>query len=350
VWSRRQLREVADVWVQAYPASPLAHEALGGALESEGQVAEAARALRTARTLATDRLTKVRLTADHVRLVIKTAQWDVARQIADSALALTGDISTDEASYLAGLAALTGHVVRTRELLERRGDDSTRTFFSRGEPLVMSSRLTRAALAALAYASFPAPADSLPVLMRRVEEIINASIEPQRRQAMRRVVLSLPTTFGFWQLEPASALRVQSPLAVHRMQQAFARADAKAVRAIGDSANARRESLRTSSSLIDFVYHEALVLLAVGDTAIAAQRLDQALGGLANASQILLADVHRAASIPAAMLLRARLAARGGDTALAGRWAAGAIALWERGDPELQRLVNEVRPFVRGAR
>jgi hypothetical protein len=262
---------------------------------------------------------------------------------------VSGDtLSADDAAYLSGLAALTGHVARTRELLEMRGDDSARTFFSRGRPLVMPSRLTRAALAALAYASFPASRDSLPVLIRRVEEIINTSIEPARREEMRRVVLSLPTTFGFWQLGPASALRVQSPTALHRMQRAFARS--QPIRPIGDSAHARRESLGTSSSLIDFVYHEALVLLAIGDTVVATQRLDEALGSLANASQMLVADVHRAAAIPAAMLLRARLAARTGDAATARRWAQGAVGLWGGADAELVPLLDEVRPFTVGAR
>ena len=348
-WSRRQLREVADVWVQAFPASPLTHEALGAALEAEGQVTEAARAYRTARTLAVDRLTKVRLAADHVRLLVKDAEWDAARQLADSTLAPTDDpLSIDDAWHLSGLAALTGHVTRTRELMELRGEDSARTFFSRGQPIAVPTRLTRAALVALAYASFPAPRDSLPVLIGRVQDVINSTIEPARREEMRRVVLSLPTTFGFWQLGPASALGVQSPTALHRMQRAFARG--QPVRPIADSAHARRQSMRTSSSLIDFVYHEALVLLAIGDTAVAVQRLDEALGGLANASPTLLSDVHRAAAIPAAMLLRARLAARAGDDAVARRWARGAVGLWGGGDAELVRLLDEVRPFTVGGR
>ena len=159
------------------------------------------------------------------------------------------------------------------------------------------------------------------------------------------MVLSLPTTFGFWQLAPASALGVQSPTALHRMQRAFARG--QPVRPIADSAHARRESSRTSSSLIDFVYHEALVVLAIGDTAVAVQRLDEALGGLGTASQILLADVHRAAAIPSAMLLRARLAARAGDGVLARRWAQGAVGLWGGADAELVTVLNDVRPFIR---
>jgi len=102
--------------------------------------------------------------------------------------------------------------------------------------------------------------------------------------------------------------------------------------------------------LIDFVYHESLVLLAIGDTTTATRRLDQALEGLANASQMLLSDVHRAAAIPAAMLLRARLAARAGDRALARRWALGALALWQGADGEIQRLLDEVRPLAGNTR
>jgi tRNA A-37 threonylcarbamoyl transferase component Bud32 len=350
-WSRQQLREVAEAWVQAFPTSPLAHEALGAAFEAAGDVPEAARAAHAARTFAADRPARVRLAADNVRLLVKNAQWERARHLADSTLALVGEsASVDEAWYLSGLAALVGQVAHAREFLEIRGDDSTSTFFSRGRPVVVPRRLARAALAALAYASFPASRDSLAVLMRRVDEIVDASIQSGRRDEVRRVVLSLPMTFGFWQLEPSSALRIQSPTALHRMQRAFARGDTKAVRAVADSAHARRESQQTSSSLIDFVYHESLVLLAIGDTTTATRRLDQALEGLANASQMLLSDVHRAAAIPAAMLLRARLAARAGDRALARRWALGALALWQGADGEIQRLLDEVRPLAGNTR
>jgi tetratricopeptide (TPR) repeat protein len=339
-WSRRQLRDVADVWAQAFPESPLTHEALGAALEAEGRVAEAALAYRASRLRATDPPMKTRLGTDHVRLLVKDAQWDAARELADSMLATTANaVSVDDAWYLSGLAALTGHVARTRELMEVRSEDSARTFFSRGQPLVMPRQLTRAALAALTYASFPAPSESLPVLMRRVNDIIDRSVEPARRDEMRRAVLSLPTTFGFWQLDPASALRVDSPTALHRMQRAFARG--QPVRPIADSAHARRESSRTSSSLIDFVFHEALVLLAIGDTAVAVTRLDAALDGLPTASAMLIADVHRAAAIPAAMVLRARLAAHARDTAVARRWSEGAAALWKGADPELRHWLDD---------
>jgi hypothetical protein len=137
---------------------------------------------------------------------------------------------------------------------------------------------------------------------------------------------------------------------LHRMQRAYAREDPRAVRAIADSARQRRQAQAESSPPLDYLYHEALVLLAIGDTAAATRRLDDGLETLPSASQILLADVHRAAAIPLAMHLRARLAARAGNDALAQRWARGVLALWAGADLELRSLVEEVRPFVERGR
>jgi hypothetical protein len=94
------------------------------------------------------------------------------------------------------------------------------------------------------------------------------------------------------------------------------------------------------------MYHEALVLLAVGDTAAAVMLLDDALEALPAASQILLTDVHRAAAIPLAMHLRARLAARAGDSVAARRWAQGALTLWQDADPALRAVLDDIRPLV----
>jgi hypothetical protein len=346
-WSRQQLRRVAEGWVRAFPNSAPAHEALGIALEVSGDVAGASRELQRARGLAEDRLSKVRIARDEARLLVKSGQFERARQLADSTLMLVGGTtSVDEAWYVSGLAALVGRVALTRELLEMRGDDSAQAFIVRGEPVIVPRLLARRALALLAYASFPVPRDSVVVFTRTVERLIETSVEAGRRAKVRRAVLSLPITFGFWHLDPQAALRVESPTMLHRMQRAFARGDASAVRAIADSSRAQRAAQPGSSPPIDYLYHEALVLLAVGDTAAATARLDDGLEGLSNASQILLSDVHRAAAVPAAMHLRARLAMRAGDRMLARRWARDALALWRGADPELRAWVEEVRPLA----
>jgi hypothetical protein len=291
--------------------------------------------------LTDDRLSRVAYAADEVRLFVKAGDLDRARQLAESTFALVGRTATvDEAWYLAGLAALVGRVTSTAEFLARRADDTTRTFLSRGQPVVVPRALAETGLALLAYASFPGTRDSVAALAERVEEMIRTTIAPSRRPQVRQVVLSLPITFGYWYLSPASVLRIDAPTDLHQMQRAYARGDANAVRAFADSAGA------SSSRPIDFLYHEALVLLAVGDTVAATARLDSGLEGLREASQILLSDVHRAAAIPATMHLRARVAARAGAMDVARRWARAAATLWSGADPEVRAVLEEVRPFL----
>jgi tetratricopeptide (TPR) repeat protein len=346
-WARQQLRRVAEGWVRAFPNSPSAHYALGIALETSGDVRGAARELAAARGFAEDRLSKVSLSSDEVRLLVKGGEFDRARQLAESTFALVGGtVSADEAWYLSGLAALVGRVTLARDLMEMRGADSARTFFARGQPVIVPQVLARTGLALLTYASFPVMRDSVVALAARADRLVESSVPPARRADVRRAVLSLPTTFGFWQLGPSAVLRIESPTMLHRMQRAFARNDVRAVRAIADSSRARREGQAGSSPPIDYLFHEALVLLAIGDTVPATRLLDDGLETLANASQILVADVHRAAAIPLAMHLRARLAARAGNEALAQRWARGAVALWRGADAELHPMIDEIRPLA----
>jgi tetratricopeptide (TPR) repeat protein len=346
-WSRRHLRDVATSWVRAFPRSALAREALGMAWESDGNASSALTEIQEARRLA-EREQAARLAATATRLMLKNGQWAAARSLADSASgAVPADsASIEDASYLAGLAALVGRVQRTRAFMQRLGDDSTRVLFSRGEPVVVPAAVARASGALLAQASFPAPRDSVLAMMRRMEQQVRALVSPSRREEVLGLVLSLPTTFAYWQLPPSSVLRINAPTALHRMQRAHARGDTAAVRAIADSSRARRDARGVASRLIDFMYHEALVLLAVGDTAAAVMLLDDALEALPAASQILLTDVHRAAAIPLAMHLRARLAARAGDTMVARRWAQGALTLWQDADPALRAVLDDIRPLV----
>jgi tetratricopeptide (TPR) repeat protein len=346
-WARQQLRRIADGWVRAFPNSGSAHYALGVALETSGDLQGASREMRTARGFAEDRLSRVWVASDEVRLLVKAEELDRARQLAESTFTLVGStVTVDEAWYLSGLAALVGRVTLARAMLEMRGDDSARTFFVRGRPVVVPREVARAGLALLTYASFPATRDSVVALARRTERLIETAVSPRLRSEARDAVLSLPTTFGLWHLGPQAALRIDSPTMLHRMQRAFARGNVTAVRAIADSARARRAAQAGSSPPIDYLYHEALVLLAIGDTVAATRRLDDGLETLASASQILLADVHRAAAIPMAMHLRARLAAGAGDPALAQRWARGALALWQGADRELQPVLDEIRPLA----
>jgi tetratricopeptide (TPR) repeat protein len=346
-WARLQLLRTADKWTRDFPSSAAAHEAVAAAREAVGELREALQANRTARSLVTDSVTRARLAVGAVRLHLKNGEFELARRVADSALdGRPGNLSVAEAAYLSGLAALVGRAHLARELLVTQADDSVPRFFYQGEPVSVTRPLARDAYALLVYASFPGHRDSVMTILRRVRERVDRGSPASEREKIRNALLATPLTRGYWTIGRDAALTVSVPTALHRMQRAFSAGNSAAVRAVADSAQARRTT-RTASGAggPDLLYHEALVLLAIGDSASAIGRLDQALEGLTHASTWLLDDVHRAAAIPAAMRLRAELAAAGGDRGTAQRWARAAIALWDGGDPEVRAKLDSIRQW-----
>jgi hypothetical protein len=340
VWARERLRRVAETWVRLFPASNAARAAHSAALEAVGELDRAAAEARQARTLSTEAEDRTRIAHDEVRLHVKRGDFDSARRLADSVLGARTDPTTAEAHWLAGLAALTGRVHRTRALLEVNADDSTFAFFYEGESVTTPHSVARAALALLAYASFPEPRDSTLALARRVRQLVRASVVQARRERVLAATMINPVTFGLWQIDPSSALTVTASSNVHQMQRALAMGDTVGVRHLADSVRAAQSAQRDlRGGEADQLYQEALVLLAVHDTAAAVLRLEEMLNGLSTGPRWLLEDVHRAAAIAPAMRLRAVLAAHAGDVAGARSWARRALALWSNADPEL-------RPFL----
>jgi hypothetical protein len=157
-----------------------------------------------------------------------------------------------------------------------------------------------------------------------------------------------PVTFGLWQLEPSSVMTVTALSDVHFLQRALARGDSLAIRAHGDSVRAFPSgALRRGDA--DLLYQEALVLLAVADTAAATLLLDQTLDGLSAGPRWLIEDVHRAATIALAMRLRALLAASAGEEATARLWARRTLALWRGADRELHPFLGPLRSIADSA-
>jgi hypothetical protein len=266
--------------------------------------------------------------------------------VADSVLDAYQTPSVAEAYWLVGLAALTGRVHLTRALLQMRADDSTFAFSSLGERVAAPRPVARAALALLAYASFSEPRDSVRALAAAIPRLVDAWVEPERRERVRRAVMTDPTIFGLWRLLPSAALEVRVPSPLHRMQQAFARGEGAAVRSIADSQYADRTAHSAlGGQAPDIAYQEALVLLAVGDSARAMRSAGAAVEAIPTAPRLLV-DVHRAAAIAPAMRIRALLAAHAGDSATARRWGSAALILWRRADAELRPLIEPLRAIV----
>jgi tRNA A-37 threonylcarbamoyl transferase component Bud32/tetratricopeptide (TPR) repeat protein len=341
-WAREQLRQIAEPWVRAFPSSALAREAFAAALESVGELRPALEETERARGLTTDSSRWWRLTKDVVRLKVKLGDFAGAHAVADSALRRRPTpTSSSVANALSGVAALIGHAELTRELLELQANDSTSALVLDGEIVAAPTSVHRAALALLAYASFPEPRDSVIAYTRVLNRAIDLWVPPARRNRVRAAAMSLPVTFGFWQMGPRSVLNVRMPTVLNRMQRAFARGERTAVVAIWDSAAGQRaEHFASDARNPEFTYQEALLLLAVGDTTRAIAHLDAALTNLSLAPRWFLSDVHRPAALAPMMRLRALLAESRGDLPGAARWARAAMSLWRGADPPLRKMIE----------
>ena len=123
----------------------------------------------------------------------------------------------------------------------------------------------------------------------------------------------------------------------------------------GDTAAARAElvrqaSLRTRARAgdvaINGTYGEARMLLALYDTSAAIAALDLSLQALPTLGSSLLEQPEQVGCAIRAMALRAELAARAGDRALAVRWGNAVSTLWGNADPPLAPIVQRMRAFV----
>ena len=351
--NRELLREITTTWVKAFPDRADAHETLASVLETLGELTagrskdySALSEIRRARALAHDRLAGLRLANSEVRLLLKSEQMAAVLALADSVLQANPDPTMDEARQLRGLAALTGHVHLAAQLQEKAAPDYT--FLSPDwEEVNVPLELTRAALGLFAYSAFGTPVDSISTLEQRVERLIPSYVEPARRERARQAMLDVPAVFAF----PERGL---SPM--HRrkaggnyrmvMQWKLAHGDTAGVREDFRKLREVQRALRPGDVAFDGTYHEAWLLLAIGDTAEASHLLDLSLEALPALGSGLTDQVPEAATLVRGMALRATLALKAGDPVTARRWAQDVLLLWSGADEELQPLVRNLRALL----
>lgn len=133
-----------------------------------------------------------------------------------------------------------------------------------------------------------------------------------------------------------------------RIVQAAASDNRAVVRAIFDTLMAGRHLDRPGDVAIEFTVTEAWALASVGDTALAMAHLDRSLTALPTLGHYLLDLPAQSAGLVRAMGLRAELAARTGDHAIARRWATAVSTLWAGADRELQPYVAAMRRIAAG--
>ena len=351
--NRVTLREITRTWMRAFPEDAQALETHARALETLGELAgtgserSALEAVRAARRLGGDSLSQFTRAVTEVRILLKLERFGEARALGDSVLGAWPGADPGVARRLAGLAALTGRLHRAAALLAAAADGQPFTT-PEGVPVPLPEAVAAPARALLAYAAVGAPAESLSAIERRVTALVGSWVVPARQATARRAALQVAAALAFPQMGIRDAHR--GPVGGNyllSLQSALERGDLAAVRSGIAAVDRARGGVRAGDVAIQYVFHEAWLLAAVGDTAGAISRLDRALAAPASLGLALVGEVPQAAGFVRAMALRADLAAAMGDQPRAVRWARAVLALWRNADPDLGVVVSRMEAIAR---
>ncbi|HKP50269.1 MAG TPA: tetratricopeptide repeat protein, partial [Gemmatimonadales bacterium] len=351
--NRELLRDIGKTWLAAFPRSADAHETLSLVLETLGELSvgrsngfSALGEVRKARSLAADGGTALRLANHEVRLLVKSDQMIAARRLADSVLQANPKPTEADAQQLRGLAALTGRIDLAAQLQRRSAPDFI--FLSPDwQEIRVPLPLTEAALGLFAYSSFGAPLDSISALEERVEQLIPGYIEPRRRELVRRTLLDIPSVLAYPERGARPVHRAQAGGNYRLMMQwKLSRGDTAGLRSDFAELGRLRRNLRQGDVAFDATYHEARLLLAIGDTAQGTALLDASLRALPTLGTYLLDQLPQVATLVRGMALRAELAAQAGDQPTTKHWAHDVVVLWSDADPELQPTIATMRSLA----
>jgi eukaryotic-like serine/threonine-protein kinase len=354
--NRSIMADITSEWVRAFPQSSEARLARAVALETlreggqESGWGEALEQAATARALATTPSLRINAATTEVRLRLKMEDYAGAARLADSLVAEPGRPDTASARLLAAAAALTGHIEKAVAFTAAGAQDFMR-IGPDGQLLMLPVAASEAAFALLVYSAFGVPVDSIEALEQRVDERLSGYVQKPLLDAARIEATERPAVLAY----PTAGLRPAHRNPAPRipaivMQAAAARGDFVAVRETLQVRN-DRSFMRPASMSFDGSFMLANLMLAMGDTAAAIQQLSLGLGTLSGYGPDLLSTEVEGvlpimATLGRAMVLRADLAARDGDTETARRWARAAATLWANADAPLQPTVARMRKLA----
>ena len=352
--NRDELRGLITKWIAAFPASADAYEALSLVLETTGELdlgpidRSSLAAIRRARELTHDREQALRAAISETRLLFKLERFAQATAIADSVLAAAGTEPSAVASRgVTGLALLTGHVYRAAQLLQRAAPLDTPMTWDGFEVADAPLPVKQAGLELMAYAALGQPAESLRATKLRVEQRVRSWAGPMNRERLRLAVLAVPMTLAYETIGVSDVHRRDAGgNSVLGMQWAIAHGDTAAARAELVRQAGLRTRARAGDVAINGTYGEARVLLALHDTGAAVAALDLSLQALPTLGTYLLEQPEQVGCAIRAMALRAELAARAGDRALAARWGNAVSTLWGNADAPLAPVVQRMRALA----
>ena len=352
--NQQQLVRLTAEWARAFPRSLPAIEAEGLALELAGEFGATAgaadtavRRIQQARGLATDDTDRVRLGSVELRLLLKQERFREAVLLADSMLRANPAPTAATAPYLAAAAALTGRAALAAQISRVSAPDQV-TWTLDGALLKVPLPLRETALAFEAFAAVGAPADSLEGLYRLAQRQLTGYLTSERRELADAALLDQTRALLFPGALADPGPRTRARLTYLLRLQRAARGNHPAeVQALLSNMARLRVGRRPGAVAVEGALAEAQVELAIRDTAAAISRLDGYLDGLPTVGIDLTERTVAAGSLVRLMALRARVADATGDRAVARKWAGDVVTLWERADPGLRPVVDEMRSIAK---
>jgi tRNA A-37 threonylcarbamoyl transferase component Bud32 len=352
-WSAERYYGLMADWVNAFPRSADAQEGLSLALESSGAISgettsmgDALQAARRAVAGSGNGDLRAKRSATVVRLLLKMDSLAAARSLVDSLLRTWQTPTPNQAGYLSALATLTGRARTAASLAALAAMDTTHVPFASaaGRRADFPVPVSASAMELRVYASLGGPRDSLRSVLLRTNQLVDRWLAPSTRADARQSLFRNSFALAYDALAP-NAPFIPGPgrdqlLAV---RAALAAGDTVAARTANSEFNRLSVRFLPGTMGTDRLYHHATILLALGDTAAAIERLDGALAALPRVRSILTEVPPQAGAVGRAMILRAQLAFGRGDRATAARWTSEAAILWRDADADLRAPIDALR-------
>ena len=130
------------------------------------------------------------------------------------------------------------------------------------------------------------------------------------------------------------------------MQWSLSLGDHDAVQSTYLELQQMRADLSPGQVAFQNVFHEALLIMAIGDTLSASDYLGRTLGAMRALRTSVVMEAPQAASLVRAMALWAQLAAASGDEEIAKDWATNVIQLWRDGEQDMRPVVDRMRQIA----
>lgn len=347
--ARDVTRRLAERWVQHAPSDAAAYEQLAvqselarGSPGTRRSSITGIAAVRTARQLVHRPSDRERLQILEVRLLLKLGDFTSAFALADSVVRAPAGPERDWRS-VAGLAILLGRPGRAATLLQNVSSEFEAP--TRRGPVELPEQLGAQAWSIAAYASLGVD-DSAAAAADRFGVLLPSYFaDSSDIETIRSYVLSQYTSLLF-----PSGKRLLTDArggdALTQAQRALLAGDSTRARAILVERRKRIAPFLPGVIAMNGTYRTAVLALAVGDTAAAADQLDRVLRALPTLGTRLIWSPEQIGSLLRAFELRARLASMQHDTATAHEWANAVLTLWSSAEPELSARIASVRSIA----